>query len=183
MRSKLSHASHLLLYGEESRAAKVTVFVLAALAFCWVPMFGVICVHLFYEDSVPPKWINQLALTCALSNVVISPILYAYRSKRVLRDVKKALGLTKARSILKTKDRRAKKSKESKMKSVSCPQLLVSSVVDNETSTSVTNKSIVEQFLKSEKTSALGRNGGRPILNSWSSLPPQLCDNKSDVML
>ena len=86
MRSKLSHASHLLLYGEESRAAKVTVFVLAALVFCWFPYFGVIFVQLIM-DNILPKWINLLALTCALSNIAISPILYAYRSKRIIRYV------------------------------------------------------------------------------------------------
>ena len=51
MRSKLSHASNLLLYGEESRAAKVTVFVLLALAFCWVPYFSMILVNLFMDNG------------------------------------------------------------------------------------------------------------------------------------
>ena len=84
MRSKLSHASHLLLYGEESRAAKVTVFVLAALAFCWLPYFGMLLFHLsiylsMEEEMLQSKWLNLLALTCGLSNIAISPVLYAYR--------------------------------------------------------------------------------------------------------
>ena len=114
MRSKLSHASNLLLYGEESRAAKVTVFVLLALALCWVPYFSMILVNLFWDNGPTPipKWANFLGITCGLSNCAISPILYAFRSKRVQRDVKKALGIfsnTKKSSsqvLRKTKEKR-----------------------------------------------------------------------------
>ena len=167
MRSKLSHASNLLLYSEESRAAKVTVFVLMALAFCWVPYFSMILVNLFVDNG-PPKWANFLGIICGLSNSAISPILYAFRSKRVQRDVKKALGLfssrrKSSRHVLRKRITKENKnqleqnfreidftkklhSKIKRVKSLSCPQLLVSSVGENESSTTCTLSSASKTF-------------------------------------
>lgn len=151
MRSKISHASHLLLYGEESRAAKVTIFVLLAIAFCWIPYHGMALYNLFstfFEEKIfqMPNWINILALICGLSNTVLSPILYAYRSKRVQKDVRKVLGLSirpKAANLY----RNPNAAKVRRLKSFSCPQLLVSSVNDNnETTNNSTSKSFITQF-------------------------------------
>lgn len=138
MRHKMSHASNLLLYGEEGRAAKVTLLVLFAIVFCWAPFFTVQLFHLlgYYMDYFP-DWINTVALFCALSNTVLSPIFYAYRSKRVQRDVRKVLGMSK--KFNETDGRqfhREAAAKVKRLKSLSCPQLLVSSVNDNENTSS-----------------------------------------------
>merc|ERR1712038_1209252 len=93
MRSKLSHASHLLLYGEEGRAAKVTILVVLSIAFCWLPYCAMTFYSLFHKRNPPPPlWTFDLALICGLCNTIFSPILYAFRSKRVQRDVKKVFG-------------------------------------------------------------------------------------------
>ena len=212
MRSKLSHASNLLLYSEESRAAKVTVFVLMALAFCWVPYFSMILVNLFVDNG-PPKWANFLGIICGLSNSAISPILYAFRSKRVQRDVKKALGLfssrrKSSRHVLRKRITKENKnqleqnfreidftkklhSKIKRVKSLSCPQLLVSSVGENESSTTCTLSSTSKTF-QDQKIICDGDNEEhQPMLlakmffkNCWSDLPkPPINETKPDVML
>ena len=195
MRSKLSHASNLLLYSEESRAAKVTVFVLMALAFCWVPYFSMILVNLFVDNG-PPKWANFLGIICGLSNSAISPILYAFRSKRVQRDVKKALGIfsnTKKSSsqvLRKTKEKRRNNldeqhSKVKRVKSLSCPQLLVSSVVENETSSTCTlSKTFQDKIICDNDEEHQPMLFAKMFMNCWSDLPkPPNIETKRDVML
>ena len=136
MRSKLSHASHLLLYGEEGRAAKVTILVVLSIAFCWLPYCAMTFYSLFHKRNPPPPlWTFDLALICGLCNTIFSPILYAFRSKRVQRDVKKVFGC----KIFKVKSRRKMAINGSsnpktlqRLKSLSCPQLLISSANENE---------------------------------------------------
>lgn len=145
MRSKLSHASNLLIYGEESRAAKVTILVLFSIFSCWLPL----CFVAFYTHLNPgrlPLWLLQVAIICSHCNVVFSPILYAFRSKRVQHDVRKVFGLnmrSKGQPSSQGRIRRIRNSDHKKvhrLKSLSCPQLLISSVNENENS-SVTYKS------------------------------------------
>jgi len=132
MRSKLSYASHLLLYGEEGRAAKVTILVLLSIAFCWLPYCVLTFFGLFHKSSSPlPLWTFDLALICGLCNTIFSPILYAYRSKRVQRDVKRTFGC-KIFKVKKGCDTKANPRKLQRLKSLSCPQLLISSANENE---------------------------------------------------
>ena len=82
MRHRVSYASAMLIYHrEESRAATVTLLVLASLLLCWSPFFVVSSLVVFwgipFEDGF--AWIKLLALLCVLCNTVTSPILYAYR--------------------------------------------------------------------------------------------------------
>ena len=148
MRSKLSHASHLLLYGEEGRAAKITVFVLLSVAFCWIPYSLHVFYDTIYQDPLPP-WMSWGALLCSLSNVAFSPILYAYRSQRVQRDVKKVLGCftspKSSRPLCKPDSAQVRR-----LKSLSCPQLLISSVADND-DTTTNSKTFSSSFWSSEK--------------------------------
>ena len=144
MRSKLSHASHLLLYGEEGRAAKVTILVVLSIAFCWLPHCAVTFYGLFHDQTksarpLLPLWTFDLALICSLCNTIFSPILYAYRSQRVQRDVKKVFGckMLKGQAPIKA----AKPKKLQRLKSLSCPQLLISSADEN-----VNEKTFSSQF-------------------------------------
>ena len=139
MRSRLSHASHLLLYGEESRAAKVTILVVLSIAFCWMPFCSVTFYSLFNQNQ-RPMWTFNLALMCSLCNTIFSPILYAFRSKRVQRDAKKVLPVCnskankgrRSRNLRHFQRNKDEKIKVQRQKSMSCPQLLISSVNDND---------------------------------------------------
>ena len=146
MRSKLSHASNLLLYGEEGRAAKVTIFVILSVFFCWIPYNLYVFYDTFHTDVILPDWMGFTALLCSIMNTVLSPILYAFRSKRVQRDVKKVFGCmntSNTRPLCKPDSAKIRR-----LKSLSCPQLLISSF-DNDTSkTFTTNYSEREPMFK-----------------------------------
>ena len=94
---------------------------------CRLTFFG-----LFHKStSSLPLWTFDLALICGLCNTIFSPILYAYRSKRVQRDVKRTFGC-KIFKVKKGCDIKANPRKLQRLKSLSCPQLLISSANENE---------------------------------------------------
>jgi len=93
MKSKLSHASALLLYREETRAARVTVLIVLVVALCWGPYLSCLILHTGHTPFLPPYWLHPLSLTLLNCYTVISPLIYAFRSKRVQQDVKEALGI------------------------------------------------------------------------------------------
>ena len=136
MHSKLSHASNLLLYGEEGRAAKITIFVLLSVAFCWIPYSLIEFYDTMYPTLALPNWMSFGALICSISNIAFSPILYAFRSQRVQRDVKKVFGCMTSKNVRPLC--KPDSAKIRRLKSLSCPQLLISSVADNENSNSKT---------------------------------------------
>ena len=94
MRHKISNASALFTYREEGRAAKVTVLVLVMILVCWGPHFCLGLVQTFAPDSVDTlDWVGSLVLVLAASSSILSPLLYAYRSRRVQRDIRRVLGI------------------------------------------------------------------------------------------
>ena len=90
MRCKMSHANAMVLYYgkiEESRAAKITLLILLMIVFCWTPYYVMIFAHVMDLAEFSSD-ISNLCIACAFSNTVISPLLYAYRSRRVKREIK-----------------------------------------------------------------------------------------------
>ena len=150
MHSKLSHASNLLLYGEEGRAAKITIFVLLSVAFCWIPYSVIVFYDTSYPNHTLPNWMSFGALLCSISNIAFSPILYAFRSQRVQRDVKKVFGCMTSKNVRPLC--KPDSAKIRRLKSLSCPQLLISSVADNDNSTTTnTNSKTFSSSFWSEK--------------------------------
>ena len=152
IRRKLSNASAVLFYREESRAAKVSMIVLATIVLCWISYFSSLFIPNLSHTHI--LWTRMLTAF----SPVITPMIYAFRSKRVQRDVKRTFGFVQRR----TKNRKRKfgaisassvpkvincanNAKMQRMKSFSCPQLLISSVdeVNSEitSSTFLTNNS------------------------------------------
>lgn len=119
MKSKLSHASTLLLYKEETRAARVTILIVLVVALCWGPYLTCLILHTGHTPVPPPPWLHPLSLALINCYTVISPLIYAYRSRKVQRDVKEVLGIkthmTKQEKMFK------------KLKSFSCPHLALTS--------------------------------------------------------
>ena len=93
MRHKLSNASAIFTYREEGRAAKVTILVLVMILACWGPHFCLGLVKTFAAREILPAWAGSLALVLASCSSCLSPLLYAYRSRRVQRDIRKVLGI------------------------------------------------------------------------------------------
>ncbi len=141
MKSKLNHASQVLLYGEEGRAAKVTKLVLLAIIVSWGPFFSLLTYHSLSTNRNLPAWSNLLVLTLALSNTALNPILYAFRSKRVRKDVRKALGFM-SRPSQASRRKMAEDIRENKLRrlrSLSCPQLMISTAANDNIDSSFDN--------------------------------------------
>jgi len=95
LRYRISNAS-LFLYREESRAARVSVFVLVLVVFCWLPYHVVLVLHALPERRLRrlPSYAYHLTLVAILLNALFSPFLYAYRSRRIQREVRRLFGLS-----------------------------------------------------------------------------------------
>ena len=90
MRYKMSHANAMFLYYgtiEEGRTAKITVLILLMIIFSWTPYYTISITNVMNFTSFPEA-LNKVAMLCAFSNTILSPLLYAYRSRRVQRDIK-----------------------------------------------------------------------------------------------
>ena len=86
---KMSHANAMVLYYgkiEEGRTAKITILVILMIIFCWTPYYSVTIAMVMNLADISGN-IEKLSIVCAFSNTIISPLLYAYRSRRVKRDI------------------------------------------------------------------------------------------------
>jgi hypothetical protein len=93
LRYRISNAS-LFLYREESRAARVSVFVLVLVVCCWMPYHVLLALHGWAGWSHRlPSYAYHLTLVTVLINSLASPFLYAYRSRRIQREVRRLFGL------------------------------------------------------------------------------------------
>ena len=87
---KMSHANAMVLYYgriEEGRTAKITILILLTIVFCWTPYYTVITLNATKLAYVSEN-VVKFSLGCAFSNTILSPLLYAYRSSRVKRDIR-----------------------------------------------------------------------------------------------
>ena len=93
LRYRISNAS-LFLYREEARAARVSVLVLVLVVCCWMPYHVLLALHGFGGwTSRLPSYAYHLTLVAVLINALSSPFLYAYRSRRIQREVRRLFGL------------------------------------------------------------------------------------------
>ena len=97
LRYRISNAS-LFLYREEARAARVSVFVLVLVVCCWMPYHVLLALSgwsapITGHQAVVPAYAYRLGLVAVLLNALASPFLYAYRSRRIQREVRRLFGL------------------------------------------------------------------------------------------
>ena len=94
LRHRISNAS-VYLYREEARAARVSVLVLVLVVFCWSPYHALLASQAWPPSVAPhlPAYAYHLALVAVLLNSLSSPFLYAYRSRRIQREVRRLFGL------------------------------------------------------------------------------------------
>ena len=119
LRSKLSNASTLLpLYRDDTRAASVTVLIVMVVGVTWTPhITNIIMTSIILHH--PPSWLYHLSVAMLSFYSVLSPVIFAFRSRRVQRDV---------RRVLRIKPRLSKHQKIlNKLKSYSCPHLVLTS--------------------------------------------------------
>ena len=93
LRYRISNAS-LFLYREEARAARVSVLVLVLVVCCWMPYHVLLALHGWAGWTHRlPSYAYHLTLVAVLINALSSPFLYAYRSRRIQREVRRLFGL------------------------------------------------------------------------------------------
>ena len=92
LRHRLSNASSLFKYRDESRAARISILVVIMFLVSYLP-FGFL---VLLQSRVPAanfEESSQLAIFMILLANLSSPFIFAYRNKRVRRGVKRILGV------------------------------------------------------------------------------------------
>ncbi|XP_069170931.1 probable G-protein coupled receptor No18 isoform X1 [Procambarus clarkii] len=92
LRYRISNAS-LFLHKEESRAAKISVVVIVLFFACWLPYYAAALLHTTLFQVWMPGVVQSVVMVLALTNSVVSPYVYLYRSRRIQREVRRLLGL------------------------------------------------------------------------------------------
>ena len=85
--------------------------VLLVVLVCWAPHASLLLSTALL--LTPPPWLLHLSLALLTTYTVLSPLLFAYRSRRVQREVERLV-----------ERRRVTQKKFQKMRSFSCPQVL-----------------------------------------------------------
>lgn len=87
IRHRLSNASSLFKYREESRTARISVMVVIMFVISYLP-YGIIVL-------LPSLDNTALAICCMMVGNLSSPFIFAYRNKRVRRGVRRLFGIDK----------------------------------------------------------------------------------------
>jgi len=87
LRTRISNAS-LFRYREEARAARVSAVLLVMALVCWAPYALLLPLHAALPpNAAPPRVADQLALAALAAAATASPCLFAYRNRRIQREV------------------------------------------------------------------------------------------------
>lgn len=96
LKHRISNAS-VFRYREETRAARVSALVVVMALFCWFPYVAALLLHSGLLVALPtggvPHYVDAISLTMLAAGTVASPFLFALRSRRVQREVRRIFGL------------------------------------------------------------------------------------------
>ncbi|XP_065580713.1 probable G-protein coupled receptor No18 isoform X2 [Artemia franciscana] len=92
LRYRISNAS-LFLYREEARAVRISVSVIVTLLLCLLPYHVSLVLNLLPNIQVP-QYVNSCSFIAILCNSLLSPFLYAYRSRRLQKELRRLFGLS-----------------------------------------------------------------------------------------
>ncbi|XP_023172121.2 uncharacterized protein LOC111600298 [Drosophila hydei] len=98
LRHRLSNASSLFKYREESRAARISILVVVMFVVSYLP-FGLLVLLQSRLSAANFSGSTQLAIFMILLANLSSPFIFAYRNKRVRRGVKRLFGLDSASAL------------------------------------------------------------------------------------
>ncbi|XP_022209772.2 uncharacterized protein LOC111065713 [Drosophila obscura] len=98
LRHRLSNASSLFKYREESRAARISILVVIMFVVSYLP-FGLLVLLQARLSAANFGGSSQLAIFMILLANLSSPFIFAYRNKRVRRGVKRLFGLDSSSSL------------------------------------------------------------------------------------
>ncbi|KAH8404300.1 hypothetical protein KR215_006677 [Drosophila sulfurigaster] len=98
LRHRLSNASSLFKYREESRAARISILVVVMFVVSYLP-YGLLVLLQSRLSAANFGGSTQLAIFMILLANLSSPFIFAYRNKRVRRGVKRLFGLDAASTL------------------------------------------------------------------------------------
>ncbi|KAH8294203.1 hypothetical protein KR054_009423 [Drosophila jambulina] len=98
LRHRLSNASSLFKYREESRAARISILVVVMFVVSYLP-FGLLVLLQSRLMAANFGGSSELAIFMILLANLSSPFIFAYRNKRVRRGVKRLFGLDKSAGL------------------------------------------------------------------------------------
>lgn len=98
LRHRLSNASSLFKYREESRAARISILVVVMFVVSYLP-YGLLVLLQSRLSAANFGGSTQLAIFMILLANLSSPFIFAYRNKRVRRGVKRLFGLDAASAL------------------------------------------------------------------------------------
>lgn len=94
IRHRISNAS-LFRYREEARAARISAMVIVMALICWLPFFTIFYLHSgihLAEFSLKgnfPHYFDSFSIVFLLLSTVISPFLFAFRSRKIKKEIRK----------------------------------------------------------------------------------------------
>lgn len=144
LKFKITNAS-VFRYREEARAAKISIIVIFMVLVCYIPYGITLILNSDLINIKTPRYFNYLALVLLIVSNIISPFLFAYRNKRIQREVGKFLGLIT--------DKSSKLSIKKKTKRSTAPKLKIPILDENKDTTTATTNGSPEGFLL--KTAAI----------------------------
>lgn len=98
IRHKLSNAS-VFRYREESRTAKISLLVIFMVLLCYGPYGVSLLLNAMKASKVTIFRFNSLSLILLISSNIISPFLFAYRNRRIQRELAKFLRIIPQSSL------------------------------------------------------------------------------------
>lgn len=96
LKTKISNAS-LFRYREETRAAKISILVIFMVLVCYVPYGLTLVLNTRIFNNQPSKSLNSLSLSLLVLANLLSPFLFAYRNRRIQRELRRLFGLLPTR--------------------------------------------------------------------------------------
>lgn len=96
LKTKISNAS-LFRYREETRAAKISILVIFMVLVCYVPYGLALILNTKLFTTSLPKYFNSLSLSLLVLANLLSPFLFAYRNRRIQRELRRLFGLLPTR--------------------------------------------------------------------------------------
>lgn len=96
LKTKISNAS-LFRYREETRAAKISILVIFMVLVCYVPYGVALTLNTNVFAVLAPNNFNSVALSLLVLANLLSPFLFAYRNRRIQRELRRLFGLLPTR--------------------------------------------------------------------------------------
>lgn len=94
LKYRLSNSS-VFRYREETRAAKISILVIFMVLACYVPYGLAVVLNSYIINMTTPQSYNYAALVLLMLSNIVSPFLFAYRNRRIRRELLKFLKLVR----------------------------------------------------------------------------------------